>query len=138
MLLVDTIGELASLYALADVAFVGGSLVPRGGHNILEPAQHGIPIIVGNHTENFRDVVTLFRSRDAVRIVGPAELPLVLLELLANDEERKALGHRAVETVQSQKGATEKTLHFLKDLLAENAQLPQAESAGQPLPTRAG
>ena len=138
VLLVDTIGELASLYALADVAFVGGSLVPRGGHNILEPAQHGVPIIVGNHTENFRDVVNLFRSRDAVRIVGPAELPLVLLELLANDEERKALGHRAVETVQSQKGATEKTLHFLKDLLAENAQLPQAESAGQPLPTRAG
>jgi len=138
VLLVDTIGELASLYALADVAFVGGSLVPRGGHNILEPAQHGVPIIVGNHTENFRDVVTLFRSRDAVRIVGPAELPLVLLELLANDEERNALGRRAIETVQSQKGATEKTLHFLKDLLAENAQLPQAESAGQTLPTRAG
>ena len=138
LLLVDTIGELASLYALADVAFVGGSLVPRGGHNILEPAQHGVPIIVGNHTENFRDVVTLFRSRDAVRIVGPAELPLVLLELLANDEERNSLGRRAIETVQSQKGATEKTLHFLKDLLAENAQLPQAESAGQTLPTRAG
>ena len=70
VLLVDTIGELAALYALADVAFVGGSLVPRGGHNIIEPAQHGVAIVTGNHTENFRDIVALFQSRDAVRIVG--------------------------------------------------------------------
>jgi 3-deoxy-D-manno-octulosonic-acid transferase len=137
VLLVDTIGELASLYALADVAFVGGSLVPRGGHNILEPAQHGVPIMVGNHTENFRDIVNLFQSRDAIRIVGPAELPLVLLELLSNEEERKALGRRAIETVQSQKGATGRTLHLLKDLLAHKAQLPQAESSREALPTRA-
>ena len=88
VLLLDTIGELAALYALADIAFVGGSLVPRGGHNIIEPAQHGVAIVVGNHTENFRDIVSLFQSRDAVRIVGPAELPLVLLELLGNDAER--------------------------------------------------
>ena len=69
--LLDTIGELAALYALADVAFVGGSLVPHGGHNIIEPAQHGVATVVGNHTENFRDIVSLFQSRDAVRIVGP-------------------------------------------------------------------
>ncbi len=69
--LLDTIGELASLYALADVAFVGGSLVPRGGHNIIEPAQHGVPIMVGNHTENFRDIISLFQRHDAVRVVGP-------------------------------------------------------------------
>jgi len=138
VLLVDTIGELASLYALADIAFVGGSLVPRGGHNILEPAQHGVPIVVGNHTENFRDITNLFRSRDALRIVGPAELPLVLLELLSNDRERKALGGRAAETVQSQKGATERTLHLLKELLTDNAQRPLAESPTQALPTRAG
>src|SRR5581483_11637373 len=74
--LVDTIGELAALYGLADVAFVGGSLVPRGGHNIIEPAQHGVAVVTGNHTENFRDIVGLFQSRDAVRIVGLAELPL--------------------------------------------------------------
>ena len=67
VLLVDTIGELAALYGLADIAFVGGSLVPRGGHNIIEPAQHGVAIVVGNHTENFRDIVGLFQSRDAVR-----------------------------------------------------------------------
>jgi 3-deoxy-D-manno-octulosonic-acid transferase len=116
--LLDTIGELAALYALADIAFVGGSLVARGGHNIIEPAQHGVAIVVGNHTENFRDIVSLFQSRDAVRVVGPAELPLVLLELLANDAERRALGLRAAETMRSQVGATARTAGELQELLA--------------------
>jgi 3-deoxy-D-manno-octulosonic-acid transferase len=106
VLLVDTIGELAALYALADVAFVGGSLVPHGGHNIIEPAQYGVAIVVGNHTENFRDIVGLFQSRDAVRIVGVAELPLALMELLANPAGRSALGHRAAETLRSRTGTT--------------------------------
>jgi 3-deoxy-D-manno-octulosonic-acid transferase len=118
--LVDTIGELAALYALADIAFVGGSLVPRGGHNIIEPAQHGVATVVGNHTENFRDIVSLFQSRDAVRVVGPAELPLVLLELLANDAERIALGKRAAETMRSQIGATARTAGELQELLARS------------------
>jgi 3-deoxy-D-manno-octulosonic-acid transferase len=119
VLLVDSIGELAGLYALADVAFVGGSLVPRGGHNIIEPAQHGVAVVVGNHTENFRDIVSLFQSRDAVRIVGLAELPLVLMHLLENDSERRALGQRAKETVRSQAGATVRTLEELNALLNE-------------------
>lgn len=117
VLLVDTIGELAALYAIADIAFVGGSLVPRGGHNIIEPAQHGVATLVGNHTENFRDIVRLFQSRGAVRIVGPAELPLVLLELLANDAERKALGRRAAETIRSQIGATTRTADELQRMM---------------------
>jgi len=115
--LVDTIGELASLYALADVAFVGGSLVPRGGHNIIEPAQHGVAIMVGNHTENFRDIVSLFQSKDAVRVVGAAEFPLVLMDLLSNEADRIALGRRGAETLRSQMGATEKTLRALEQLL---------------------
>jgi 3-deoxy-D-manno-octulosonic-acid transferase len=117
---VDSIGELAALYGLADVAFVGGSLVPRGGHNIIEPAQHGVAIVVGNHTENFRDIVGLFQSRDAVRIVGLAELPLVLMHLLADENERRGLGQRAQETLRSQMGATARTLAALRQLLAEN------------------
>jgi 3-deoxy-D-manno-octulosonic-acid transferase len=121
VLLVDTIGELAALYGLADVAFVGGSLVPRGGHNIIEPAQHGVAIVTGNHTENFRDIVGLFRSCDAVRIVGVSELPLMLMHLLANDAERLALGRRAKETILSQVGATDRTLEELQTLLAEPA-----------------
>jgi 3-deoxy-D-manno-octulosonic-acid transferase len=115
--LVDTIGELASLYALADVAFVGGSLVPRGGHNIIEPAQFGVPIMVGNHTENFRDIVGLFQSQNAVRVVGPAEFQAVLMDLLSNEEERIALGLRAAETLRSQMGTTDRTVEALEKLL---------------------
>ena len=117
VLLIDSIGELASLYALADIAFVGGSLVPRGGHSILEPAQHGVAILVGPHTENFRDIVELFRSQDAVRIVSPTELTPALTELLDNDNRRIALGRRALETLQSQRGATQFTLDQLRSLL---------------------
>ena len=130
VLLVDTIGELAALYALADVAFVGGSLVPRGGHNIIEPAQHGVAIVTGNHTENFRDIVALFQSRDAVRVVGLAELPLTLMQLLANDAERRELGRRAEATIRSQMGATERTLQALQTLMADGRDpLPVATQA---------
>jgi len=128
--LVDTIGELAALYALADVAFVGGSLVPRGGHNIIEPAQHGVAIVTGNHTENFRDIVALFQSRDAVRIVGLAELPLTLMQLLANDAERRELGRRAEATIRSQMGATDRTLQALQTLMVDGRDpLPVATQA---------
>jgi 3-deoxy-D-manno-octulosonic-acid transferase len=120
VLLVDTIGELASLYALADLAFVGGSLVPRGGHNIIEPAQHGVAIVTGNHTENFRDIVALFQNHDAVRIATLAQLPLTLMQLLADDSERKALGRRAEQTMRSQAGATQRTMAALKTLMAEH------------------
>ena len=118
--LVDSIGELAALYALADVAFVGGSLVPRGGHNIIEPAQHGVAVVTGNHTDNFRDIVGLFQRRDAVRIVGLSELPLTLMRLLEDDSERRALGRRAKETILSQMGATSRTLDALQSLLTQN------------------
>jgi 3-deoxy-D-manno-octulosonic-acid transferase len=116
--LLDSIGELAPLYALATVAFVGGSLVERGGHNILEAARYGVPVLVGPHTENFREVVTLFRDAGAVRVVGPAELPLALAELAENDAERKTMGQRALETLQAHRGATERTLQALERLLA--------------------
>lgn len=116
--LLDTIGELASMYSLADVAFVGGSLTPRGGHNILEPAQFGVPIVIGVSYENFREMVNLFRAREAVRVVGPAELPLAFLELLGNSAERAALGQRAADTARLQAGATTRTAGALEQLLA--------------------
>jgi 3-deoxy-D-manno-octulosonic-acid transferase len=115
--LVDSIGELAALYSLATVAFVGGSLVPRGGHNILEPALYGVPIVTGNHYENFRDIVNIFVSRNAVRIVGLAELPLVLIELIENQAERTALGRNALAALESQRGATGRTVSALLDLM---------------------
>jgi 3-deoxy-D-manno-octulosonic-acid transferase len=114
--LVDSIGELATLYSLATIAFVGGSLVPRGGHNILEPALYGAAIVTGNHYENFRDVVNFFASRNAVRIVGLAELPLVLIELIENEDERMTLGRNALAALESQRGATARTMEALIQL----------------------
>ena len=119
--LVDSIGELAALYSLATVAFVGGSLVPRGGHNILEPALYGVPIVTGNHYENFRDVVNFFARRNAVRIVGVAELPLVFMELIENDNERTTLGRNALAALESQRGATARTVSALLRLMGEDS-----------------
>lgn len=119
--LVDSIGELATLYSLGTLAFVGGSLVPQGGHNIIEPAQYGVPIVVGTHTENFRDIVGLFQRRNAVRIVGPAELPLAFMELISNEAERIALGRRGAETLRDQAGATVRTVAALEKLLPSQA-----------------
>jgi 3-deoxy-D-manno-octulosonic-acid transferase len=115
--LIDTIGELATLYSLATVAFVGGSLVPRGGHNILEPALYGVPIVTGSHYENFRDVVNFFASRNAVRIVGVAELPLVFMELIGNEHERETLGRNALAALESQRGAAIRTMAALAQLM---------------------
>ena len=122
VLLVDSIGELANLYSLADLAIVGGSFVPAGGHNILEPAQHGVPIIVGPHTENFRDIVGLFRSNDAVRVVSANELTETILKLIGDKNEREAFGHRALQTLQSHQDATAITLQKLKALLSPREQ----------------
>jgi len=126
--MVDTIGELAALYSLGTLAFVGGSLVPRGGHNIIEPAQYGVPVIVGTHTENFRDIVGLFQSRNAVKVVGPAELPLAFMELISDEAERIALGKRGLEALLSQRGATQRTLAALERVL--NVHPPAVAVAG--------
>jgi 3-deoxy-D-manno-octulosonic-acid transferase len=115
--LLDSVGELASLYALADIAFVGGSLVPTGGHNILEPAQYGAAIVVGPHTFNFREIVSIFQSGDALRIAEAATLGPILLNLLSNAEERKLLGRHAKDLFAKHAGATQRTVQALRPLL---------------------
>jgi 3-deoxy-D-manno-octulosonic-acid transferase len=117
VLVLDSIGELGALYSLATVAFVGGSLVPRGGHNILEPAMYGVPIVTGNHYENFRDIVNFFQSRNAVRVVGMAELALVFMELIGSSEERAKLGRNALAALDLQRGATDRTVQALAELM---------------------
>lgn len=129
VLLIDTIGELASIYALADLAFVGGSLVPRGGHNILEPAQHGVAIIVGNHTENFRDIVGLFESRHAVCVAHVDELQIALLAVIADPAARAELGCNALATLREQTGATGRTLAALRELLPLDQSTPPQSRA---------
>ncbi len=127
VILLDTIGELAALYSLASVAFVGGSLVPRGGHNILEPAQYGVAILVGRHTENFRDIIGIFERAGAVRVVSLETFAGELLRLLDDGRERQQLGQRAAEVMRQQRGATERTLDELEKLLAAPDRLRQPE-----------
>jgi 3-deoxy-D-manno-octulosonic-acid transferase len=118
VLLLDSVGELASLYALADVAFVGGSLLPGvGGHNILEPAQHGVPVLVGPNTFNFREIVRIFERGGAITVVTAGSLSGELRHLLAHREERLRLGQRAREMFLENTGATERTLRALQKLL---------------------
>lgn len=116
--LLDSVGELASIYALADVAFVGGSLFPLGGHNILEPAQYAVAILTGPHTFNFREIVRIFVENDAVKIVTAENLSEQLLGLLENEQMRRMSGTRARELFTRYSGATQKTVQALQALLA--------------------
>jgi len=132
VLLLDTIGELSAVYALGSVAFVGGSLVARGGHNILEPAQRGCAILVGPHTENFRDIVRIFDRAGALRVVRPDPQALadVLLQLLGDRGARSHLGELARQTWQAHSGATQRTLDALAVLMG----LRPSDPVGQPAP----
>ena len=118
IVLLDTIGELASVYSLASVAFVGGSLVPAGGHNPLEPTQFGVPIVMGPHYANFVAIVEGLRKQDALRIAAKEELAAVLIELLSNRQLAEAMGARAREVFEQQAGATERCVAAIRELLA--------------------
>jgi 3-deoxy-D-manno-octulosonic-acid transferase len=113
VVLLDTLGELAAMYRYANLAFVGGSLVPRGGHNILEPAFFGRPILIGPHTENFRDVVSCFEKRRAVVRCTTKNLGITFVLLLRDAPEREALGQRAQQVLVEERGATARTVERL-------------------------
>jgi 3-deoxy-D-manno-octulosonic-acid transferase len=107
IVVLDTIGDLAAVYGVADVAFVGGSLVERGGHNPLEPAQFGVPMVMGPSFENFRDVVGKMIAEDGIRVVQDKdELEAALVELLTNREKAQAMGERGRRVFEQQQGAT--------------------------------
>lgn len=114
VVLLDTLGDLASVYGLADVAFVGGSLVSQGGHNPLEAARFGVPVIMGPSYENFREMVDGMRADEAIRIVEPGELGSTLRELLKNEE---GMGERGRVFFESQSGATARTVAALWKIL---------------------
>jgi 3-deoxy-D-manno-octulosonic-acid transferase len=122
VLLLDSIGELAAAYKAASVVFVGGSLVPRGGHNIIEAAVHSKPIIVGAHTYNFRQIVSDFTSGDALVQVStnnPQELADHFARLLTDSVHASALGNRARAILEKNRGATECTVAAISQLLRE-------------------
>jgi hypothetical protein len=117
IVLLDTIGELASVYSIASVAFVGGSLVQAGGHNPLEPAQFGVPIVMGPHYANFRSITKDLLAHDAISITEKGKLAQVLIELLNDRETARAMGERARQVFDQQSGATERCVGELKSLL---------------------
>lgn len=124
VLLLDTVGELAAVYAVADAAFVGGGVrAPGGGHNILEPAQHGVPVIVGGFMQNFRDMVESFRQEKAVRELAPdwngtahQELRLLFEDLKLAPEQWRAMGERGRALAAAHRGATTRAAAALREL----------------------
>ena len=118
ILLLDTIGELASVYSLAAVAFIGGSLVPAGGHNPLEPAQFGVPIVMGPHYANFRDISEDLLGHAAIRIASAENLASVLIGLLADRDTAVAMGARARQVFEQQSGATGRCVDAIRRFLA--------------------
>ena len=121
VVLLDTIGELASVYSLASVAFVGGSLVPAGGHNPLEPAQFAKPIVMGPHYANFRAITDDLLAHNALRIATKDQLAASFIELLQDRPAAEAMGARAKEIFNRQAGATDRCAAALCELLAADA-----------------
>jgi len=126
VILLDTIGELAAIYRFAAVVFVGGSLVPRGGHNIIEPAAFAKPIIVGPHTENFRQIVSDFLDADAVIQIDAGKdaagrFARELTGLLSDRDQARAVGERARDILLKNKGATDCTIAMIKEAMKIDA-----------------
>lgn len=115
VILVDTVGELPALYAVGSLSFVGGSLVPRGGHNLLEPALHGRPILFGPHMENFAESSTYFVERGAaIQVGGVADLTGQLARLLRDPAGRDRMGQAALAALAAHQGAGERTVALLE------------------------
>ena len=135
VLLVDTVGELESLYASADAAFVGGSLVPIGGHNLLEPAALGLPVLTGPHHFNGKDIARLMLDQGAALQVGNAqELAAALARLLADPQERRRIGDIGRHIVESNRGSVARLLGLIEPWLPAPAPspVPAAASAASP------
>ncbi len=121
VIILDTVGELAELYGFADVVFVGGSLVPTGGHNMLEPAQRRRPVLFGPHTSNFRESAELLRSAGgAVVVRDPAELAGEVERLLKDPELRRNMGEAGFAAVSTRRGALAETLALVERYLLKD------------------
>lgn len=128
IILLDTVGELRAVYPLATVAFVGGSIAPRGGHNLLEPASLGVAVVTGAHTENFAAITKALLEQDAVVQLPDVEMSLTatalaatLGQLLADEQRRREMTRRALTVCNQNRGATERTLQVIERLLAAGA-----------------
>ncbi|MEN4909735.1 lipid IV(A) 3-deoxy-D-manno-octulosonic acid transferase [Rahnella bonaserana] len=114
----DTMGELMLLYGIADLAFVGGSLVDRGGHNPLEAAAHAIPVLMGPHTFNFKDICAKLAQDDGlITVTDTASLVKEISTLLTDEDYRLYYGRHAVEVLHQNQGALQRLLHLLEPYL---------------------
>jgi 3-deoxy-D-manno-octulosonic-acid transferase len=134
VVVLDTIGELATVYQIATVVFVGGSLVATGGHNVLEPAVFGKPIIFGPHMENFAEIADAFVSNGAgVQVDGDPHLDEAVISLISDPVRRARLGAAARALVEANRGAKEKSVTVLADLLPRETQYPANVRPFRPL-----
>ena len=125
VLLVDVVGELMGLYASSDLVFVGGSLVPTGGHNLLEPASLGLASVFGPHMANFREIAALVMQYGAgVQIDRPEELSETLQTLISSVELRKVLGQNGLKLMRDKGGATERHMTII-DAVLKNQPEPE-------------
>ena len=116
----DTMGELMLLYGIADLAFVGGSLVERGGHNPLEPAAHAIPVLMGPHIFNFKDICARLQQADGLITVTDADsLDKEIGTLLTDEDYRLYYGRHAVDVLHQNQGALQRLLHLLEPHLPQ-------------------
>lgn len=114
----DTMGELMLLYGIADLAFVGGSLVERGGHNPLEAAAHALPVIMGPHTWNFKDICSkLMEAQGLLSVSDSHSLAEEVASLLNDEDYRRYYGHNAVEVLRRNQGALQRLLELLEPYL---------------------
>lgn len=119
VIILDTIGELGAVYSIGDIIFVGGSLIPQGGHNVLEPAAHAKPVLVGPHMFNFKDSYSLLTQRQACLTVhDAAELAAVIDELLSDDDKRRRMGENARAVITENQGASERSAAYIKDIVS--------------------
>ncbi|MDF2876758.1 MAG: waaA [Sporomusa sp.] len=118
MIIIDTIGELGKIYGVADIVYIGGSLVPRGGHNILEPAAHGKPILIGPQMFNFKDTYALLSERGAcITVKDSASVAGTILGLLKNPAEARRMGNEALAIIKENQGASRKSAVYLREVL---------------------
>ena len=118
VLLLDSIGELASIYQFATAAFVGGSLLPTGGHNPIEPAAAGCPVSFGPHMSNFREIAATFlRDAAAVEVNDAGELRDFVRSMLTDEDRQRSLAQRARSTVEKNRGAADRTAARILELI---------------------
>jgi 3-deoxy-D-manno-octulosonic-acid transferase len=118
VLLLDTVGELLNVYAVSDLVFVGGSLVPNGGHNVLEPASLRVPVLFGPHMNNFKEIAALLLEFSAgVRVADVGELAVMVSSLLADREKRLGMGDNGARLLAENSGSTERHMAVIEQFL---------------------